>query len=89
MAVYVDSLQNHAKIPGANSWWCHCWADDLHELQVMARAIGLKPSWIQVRKTQPIYHYDLSASKRQLAIEHGAVEKYAGEWMQEQKEKQS
>lgn len=88
MTVYVDRLQNYAKHPTATYLRCHMWSDELHELQAMADAIGLKRSWIQVRPTEPKYHYDLSPIKRNLALWHGAVEKNAGVWMQEQKAKQ-
>ncbi len=85
MPVYVDTLQNFAKHPTATYLRCHMWADELHELQAMADAIGCQRSWIQVRPTAPKHHYDLSPVKRGLAIKHGAIEKNAGEWMMERK----
>lgn len=43
-------------------------SDDSQELDDFARKIGLKPSWRHGD------HYDLRASKRFLAVKHGAVE---------------
>lgn len=89
MTVYVDRLQNYAANPKANSWWCHMWSSDLDELHRMAAVIGLKPSWIQVgTTTPPIYHYDLSARFRVLAVQRGAVEvASAAAWIREQRVK--
>jgi len=88
MTVYVDRLQNYTANPKSNSWWCHMWADNAGELNTMAMTIGLKHSWLQVRPTPPIYHYDLSAKFRSLAVQHGAVEvASAAEWIRAQKEK--
>lgn len=49
---------------------CYLIADTLRELHIFARQIGLKRLWFQ-DKTLP--HYDLTASKRRLAIRKGAV----------------
>lgn len=49
---------------------CHMVADDLDELHVMADAIGLKREWYQNGRWQ---HYDVSKTKRRLAIQHGAI----------------
>lgn len=48
------------------------YADNLDELHQMANMIGLKRSWFQDHPRLP--HYDLVASKRRLAVSHGAVE---------------
>lgn len=70
MPVYVDKMRKC--IP--NSKWrysqcCHLIADTIDELHRMAIAIGLKRAWFQ-KGTIP--HYDLTTSKRRLAIIHGA-----------------
>lgn len=72
MSVYVDSI-----LPCActKSWrWvgcCHLVADTLGELHTFAARLGLKRDWYQ-NKTMP--HYDLTRSKRILAIKLGAME---------------
>jgi hypothetical protein len=73
MTVYVDPLIAW----GQSKTWrysenCHMTADTLEELNAMADRIGLKRSWLQVGHGQP--HYDLTRSKRALAVKNGAVE---------------
>jgi hypothetical protein len=73
MTVYVDELLAH----GTSATWrhshsCHMIADTLDELNAMADRIGLKRSWLQQKSGQP--HYDLTESKRRLAVANGAVE---------------
>jgi hypothetical protein len=46
-------------------------ADTIEELHAMASKIGLKRSWFQPKKRFP--HYDVSESKRLMAIRHGAI----------------
>jgi hypothetical protein len=52
-------------------------ASDLDELHAMASRIGLKRAWFQGDST--FAHYDLTASKRRLAVAAGAMEIEAGE----------
>jgi hypothetical protein len=47
-------------------------ADTLDELHAMAEKIGMKRDWFQDNKDHP--HYDLSKTKRALAVQHGALE---------------
>jgi len=47
---------------------CHMIADTDEELQEMALKIGLSRGW------QHHDHYDVSVSKKALAIENGAIE---------------
>lgn len=51
---------------------CHMYADSEAELHVFAEKIGLKKSWFQRNRT--VNHYDLTPSKRVLAIRAGALE---------------
>ena len=71
MSVYVDPLFNTPKM---RNWpykrACHMFADTLRELHEMAGLIGLSRSWFQARHDFP--HYDLTAWKRNQAIERGA-----------------
>lgn len=48
------------------------YADSLDDLHAMANWIGLKRSWFQNNKH--LQHYDLTPSKRALAIRYGAIE---------------
>jgi len=73
--IFVDALL--ARV--ARKGWrlgpsCHLftlpgWEDDLHEL---AASIGLKRGWFQDQAVMP--HYDLTGSRRELAVRRGAVE---------------
>ena len=64
MTVYVDDM----RAPFGRMLMCHMVADTEDELHAMADAIGLKRKWYQRN------HYDVSESKRQLAVFHGAKE---------------
>lgn len=78
MAVYVDPLINYGWKLGPS---CHMTADTIEELNALAVKIGLKKEWLQIGKGS-MPHYDLVASKRKLAVKHGAIEinlKEAGE----------
>lgn len=68
MSVYVDD----AKIPYGRMKMCHMLADTEDELHRMADRIGVKRRWFQQQASVP--HYDVSLSKRRLAVEAGAVE---------------
>lgn len=65
--VYVDEISQR---PRTQRWpyqgSSHLMADSLEELDVFAQSIGLSATW---RHND---HYDLTRTKRQLAIEHGA-----------------
>ncbi|MHC4644198.1 MAG: DUF4031 domain-containing protein [Planctomycetota bacterium] len=69
MAVYVDYL-----FPAAWRYKkaCHMTADTLEELHEMAVRMHLKRWWFQEHPRYP--HYDLTAGKRALALQFGAIE---------------
>lgn len=64
MTVYIDDME----IPFRNMIMCHMIADTERELHEMADKIGLKRSWYQDD------HYDVSLSKKKLALQRGAKE---------------
>jgi hypothetical protein len=51
---------------------CHMFADTIDELHVLAGRIGLRRAWFQEKPGFP--HYDLTESKRRLAIAEGVRE---------------
>lgn len=80
--VYVDELKKYGYGPRCfRDGACHMTADDVDELHAMAATIGLKRTWFQSQSNTP--HYDLTASKRALALKHGAVFKGGREQAQE------
>ncbi len=81
MSVYVDRLLVYPIPAGGQArrvatrnhgQWCHMWADDEDELHAMAKRIGLRRSWFQNHPR--LQHYDLTASRRMLAVRAGALE---------------
>jgi hypothetical protein len=75
MTVYVDALEEWGwKLRGRTVASCHIFTDalDLAELHQMAVRIGMKLEWFQQSRNAP--HYDLTKSRRDLAVHFGAVE---------------
>lgn len=71
MSVYVDDMAapfKPAHRPGATYVMCHMIADSDEELHAMADKIGVARKWFQGD------HYDITKSKRALAVKEGAVE---------------
>lgn len=67
MTVYVDDMYKHAHGKLKQMKMSHMIADQDEELHFMATKIGMKKSWHQGD------HYDISLSKRKMAIELGAI----------------
>jgi hypothetical protein len=67
VSVYVDSERNGF----GRMVMCHMWADSLAELHEMAAAIGMDRDWFQPLSFP---HYDVSLSRRALAVARGATE---------------
>ncbi len=80
MSVYVDDAFDHLPVPTRWRGGGHLQADSLEELHTFAASIGLRREWFQSKPGRPDHdHYDLTASKRVLAIEHGATAEGAEE----------
>lgn len=69
MAVYVDSM----KATFGRMIMCHMMADTTDELLAMADRIGVPRKWLQ-KPGASSEHFDISMSKRKLAVSRGAVE---------------
>ena len=69
MAVYVDNM----RVRCGRMVMCHMMADTEAELHQMAACIGVSRRWHQKAGTSHS-HYDISLSKRALAIKRGALE---------------
>lgn len=78
MSVYVDNMA----APLGNMIMCHMWADTIDELLTMVDKIGVQRKWIQGHPVLSLdeyrnvswVHFDISRSKRTLAIKNGAIE---------------
>ena len=69
MAVYVDNMRAQF----GRMVMCHLAADTRDELLAMVDRIGVSRKWIQAAGTWR-EHFDISLTKRALAVEAGAVE---------------
>jgi len=65
--VYVDKMKQKFR----GMIMCHMLADTVSELNTMADKIGIKQKWFQNTKYP---HYDICQTKKQLAIQNGAIE---------------
>jgi len=71
MAIYVDTLFMGKQFHGYHGW-CHLATDgNIAELHRFATGLGLKIEWFQNIDGHP--HYDITTSKRALAITNGAL----------------
>lgn len=66
MTVYVDE----AVWPWKGKKWAHLMADSLDELHDFAKKLGLQRNWYQYNARHA--HYDVTESKRELALKLGA-----------------
>ena len=77
MPVYIDDMCLPAEVENADHTvrgkWSHLFADTHEELMAAAKAIGLRPEWIQ-HAGEPGEHFDVVMSKRAKAVEYGARE---------------
>ncbi|MEM1167530.1 MAG: DUF4031 domain-containing protein [Cyanobacteria bacterium P01_H01_bin.35] len=67
--IYVDDCKNKFH----NMVMSHMTADSSEELMIFATTVlKLKPEWVQCRGTWK-EHFDVSQTKRKMAIENGAI----------------
>lgn len=70
MSVYVDNFEvNFGRMKMS-----HMVADSTEELLQMVDKIGVQRKWIQKQGTN-LEHFDISISKKKLAVKYGAIEK--------------
>lgn len=69
MSVYIDDME----VKFGRMIMCHMIADTHDELLKMARAIGMRDTWIQHEGTYR-EHFDVSKNRKLRAIEAGAIE---------------
>lgn len=74
MAVYVDDMRASLKVAGRNYVMCHMLADSDEELHEMADQIGVSRQYWQQPPKVSTSHYDITQSKRALAVKAGAIE---------------
>jgi hypothetical protein len=85
VTVYVDDMRMPAQVGRLRARWSHLVTDspDLSELHAFAASIGLRRSWFQEDRQGPRDpghpHYDVTDSKRALALAAGAVPIEAGD----------
>ena len=70
MSVYVDKATNAFR----GMRMCHMIADTFEELHAMADKLRLKRAWFQASPPASFPHYDISLSKRAIAVKLGAIE---------------
>jgi len=65
MAVYIDAPKRH-RFRGRLIWSSHLMADSSEELVAFARALGMKPAWLQ-NAGAPKEHFDVFGRARHAA----------------------
>lgn len=70
MSVYVDPPFHRYRRGHRTYHMCHMMADTLEELFDMVNRIGVDPKWFQEGRYP---HFDICKSKRELAIQNGAI----------------
>ena len=73
--IFVDDWRQRARVSGIEAVWSHMLAgpwDDPEELHRFARSIGMYPGWYQA-KPWPKGHYDVTETRRRLAVARGAI----------------
>ena len=72
MTVMVDELRVWPHARGCfRAGSCHLTCDSLDDLHAFAARLGLRREWFQDHPIVP--HYDLTVTKRALALHYGAI----------------
>jgi hypothetical protein len=74
MAVYVDDMYTISLGQFGRMKMSHLMADSTEELLMMVDWIGVQRRWIQKQGTK-LEHFDISISKRKIAIDMGTIPK--------------
>lgn len=79
MTICVDDLREYPNRPFGHRYWCHLYDSEgnVESLHAFAAQLGMKRSWFQPARPgqRPQHnHYDLTPTKRMLAVELGATE---------------
>lgn len=72
MAVYVDDMYTISLGNFGRMKMSHLMADSTEELLAVVDKIGVQRKWIQ-KEGNKLEHFDISISKRKLAIKAGAI----------------
>jgi hypothetical protein len=81
--ILVDAIREH-ETKLRHKHWCHMVSTESEEeLHAFANRLGLKREWVQLRPKASAAHYDLTPSKRALAMKLGAKEVSARELVME------
>jgi hypothetical protein len=76
--IYVDNFRVPATVGRLRARWSHLTSDTVEELHAFAESIGLRRAWFQEACKHgrcvpcPHWHYDVTDTKRQQAIDAGA-----------------
>lgn len=70
MSVFVDN----ARLPYGRYLMCHMWADSVDELFAMVDHIRVDRCWFQRPPKASWEHFDITQTKRALAVHAGAIE---------------
>jgi len=76
MSVYVDDMKasfRPSHVAGRTYVMSHLWADSREELLAFVVKIGVDPKWIQEPPKASWVHFDITQSKKKLALKAGAI----------------
>ena len=82
--VYVDEVRKCSPF-GPQGWTtsCHLFADSEDELHDFAASMGMRREWFQDHARFERRHYDLPEYRREVALDLGASEIRARDWLRQ------
>lgn len=84
MTIYVDDPRS---VGGEYHFWCHMFTDsELADLHTFAKLLGLKRHWFQGNNLA-FPHYDISPTRRSVALQLGAVSKPLKDFIRERRQR--